>query len=36
VPKGEWHSELVYAILARERRERRDGSAGGGAGDGGY
>ncbi len=31
--KGEWQSELVYAILAREWR---DGSAGGGAGDGGY
>jgi RimJ/RimL family protein N-acetyltransferase len=31
--KGEWQSELVYAILAREWG---DGSAGGGSGDGRY
>jgi RimJ/RimL family protein N-acetyltransferase len=31
--KGEWQSELVYAVLAREWR---DGSAGGQAGDGRY
>ena len=31
--KGEWQSELVYAILAREWR---DASAGGDSGDGRY